>query len=599
MRRFRPGHGADLARLAQTVARELGARTRRVLPSPPDTYHVVVEGGELVRPAVLCLRMRRGETGDEGTESRERDGPGGRGGAGGRGGPGSRAGPGDGPVVDSEHLAEEHALPVRRVRGGTVQVRLLEHLPAGSLAGRMAAGPLSVGEAVTILLAVAEVMHAAHGSGCGGIEPRCASIRFRDDGCPVVAAGEGAGPLTPERAQGDAAAFLRLVRDVTAAVADGRGADLANRVETVFASGAGGLRAAILAAAPPAAVQLAGPRRGGARPAVDPSRAVRRRDLADRARAESRRRVRGRTNRRAALRRTGAGGNGGAVTPEVGRAVLRERRGAPAGIGGGDGGERRRDPAGPEQRKRGRLGGGRSGSGSRAGGRSASRAGAAAWWDAVLDGNPLRDARVAAVAYLRRRPKTVALAALPAVLAAVLFVAVPVDAAGPGPAARTVSTATHGGSEATPSASASRAPVAVGASPGDDATEGTRRSGAASGPPDGGARCAEPDVFDLNGEGDATGGDDDGAAGGPREGGGACSAVGPDADDPVRVAMAWLAAHGGSSGAGQGSAVITQRWGEAVLVTVRTDPQGGPDSEPASLLLVRGEAGWRIRAVYS
>lgn len=504
MRRFRPGHGADLARLAPTVARELGARTRWVLPSPPDTFRVVVEGGELVRPAVLCLRMRRGETGDEEAEVRERDGPGGRGGAGGRGGtgsrvgPGSLAGPGDGPVVDSEHLAEEHALPVRRVRGGTVQVRLLEHLPAGSLAGRMAAGPLSVGEAVTILLAVAEVMHAAHGSGCGGIEPRCASIRFRDDGCPVVAVGETAGLLTPERAQRDAAAFLRLVRDVTAAVADGRGSDLLNRVERVFASGAGGLRAAILAAAPPAAVQLAGPRRSGARPVVDRSRAVRRRAATDRGRSASRRRTHGSTNTRSALRHAGPGGDDGAVAREVRGAVSRERGGAPAAIGGGEGDQPRRDPVGPERGDAGRRGGGRSAAGSRARGRRASRAGAAARWDAVLDGNPLRDARVAAVAYLRRRPTTVALAALPAVLAAVVFVAVPVDAAGPGPAARTVPTATDGGSASTPSAS--RAPVTVGAAPGDDATEGAKRSGAASGSPDGGARCAEPDVFDLTGE---------------------------------------------------------------------------------------------------
>jgi len=59
-----------------------------------------------------------------------------------------------------------------------------------------------------------------------------------------------------------------------------------------------------------------------------------------------------------------------------------------------------------------------------------------------------------------------------------------------------------------------------------------------------------------------------------------------------------LAAHGGSSGQGV-RAEVAQRWGEAALVRVEPGPEGSPDSEPASLLLVRGEAGWRIRAVYS
>ena len=48
-------------------------------------------------------------------------------------------------------------------------------------------------------------------------------------------------------------------------------------------------------------------------------------------------------------------------------------------------------------------------------------------------------------------------------------------------------------------------------------------------------------------------------------------------------------------GAGSGplpaveGAALAQRWGDSALVTL------APNSEPASVLLVKGEAGWRIR----
>ncbi|MGH1550994.1 hypothetical protein ACRAWB_18170 [Leifsonia poae] len=43
---------------------------------------------------------------------------------------------------------------------------------------------------------------------------------------------------------------------------------------------------------------------------------------------------------------------------------------------------------------------------------------------------------------------------------------------------------------------------------------------------------------------------------------------------------------------------LIERWGDAALVAAAPDVSRTPKSEPASLLLVRSEAGWRLRAVY-
>jgi hypothetical protein len=48
-----------------------------------------------------------------------------------------------------------------------------------------------------------------------------------------------------------------------------------------------------------------------------------------------------------------------------------------------------------------------------------------------------------------------------------------------------------------------------------------------------------------------------------------------------------------------GAAVeLMQRWGDAALVSVAPDRARTPKSEPASLLMVRSEAGWRLREVF-
>jgi hypothetical protein len=43
---------------------------------------------------------------------------------------------------------------------------------------------------------------------------------------------------------------------------------------------------------------------------------------------------------------------------------------------------------------------------------------------------------------------------------------------------------------------------------------------------------------------------------------------------------------------------LIEGWGDAALIAVVPDAARTPKSEPASLLLVRNEAGWRLRAVY-
>lgn len=458
----------ELGKQASAVARALSLRTGRVLPSPPGLHRVVVEGGDLTRPAVLCVRAGPDWSGDGGT----------------------RFG------VDSEHVAVVRELTERAVRGKPVYSRLVEYLPV-SLRRRLAVGPLSVGEVVTVLLAVADVMQAAHRSGHGGVGPRVAAIRFRDDGCPVLAEFEGIGALTHERAHRDAAAFLTLVRELTRSVPGGAGAKLLADVEAFFAAGVGSLREILLSGAPPEALRLS------LVPAVEAHVAL--------------------EDGVGAVRSAASSYAAGVVAGQ--RAHRREGRG-------------RRSAASGRR-------------GSRAGGSMSNER-----WELILDGHPVREARAAVVRFARRRPRAVLVGALPLVVATVVFASLP----------------QAGGAPAGPDSGTAAAATGPSGSIGLDSQ----------------AECAEPDLFDL------TGGSDPGCTGPSDE-----EAV-AGSDDPAQVALAWLSARAVEAGGLPAeSAEVTQRWGEAVLVRIDPQPEGGANSEPASLLLVRGEAGWRVRAVYS
>lgn len=444
-RQERP-HDADLGRQCAAIVNALGLRVRGTLRSPPGVHRVVVEGADLPRPAVLCVRVGKGFPD---TEARL--------------------------AIVSEHLdaVRDVPAPVGSARGRRrrpVCARIGEHLPGGSLRVLLEGRALGLGEAVTILLAVLDVLHQAHHAGFGGVEPRADRIRFRADGCPVVTGFPGLGPLSAERARQDTEAFRQLVREVACSLPGADAVVLCARVDGALGGGATALRRALLDVAPPVAVRLR---------AVDKP-------------------ISERIDR-----------------PPSGRRMSGARR--PRRV--------------PGMRRS---------------------------WDVLLDGRPLRDARAAVVGLIRRRPKLVLVAAVPLVAATVAFVALPPSAdVDPAPAAQPTAPST-----------VSSAPASVPASTVPAAEDG---------------ECAAADVFDLTGDA-------------PQEEPDAECAL--RADEPVEAALEWLAAHGGSSGE-RVRAEVAQRWGEAVLVRVEPGPEGTPDSEPASLLLVRGEAGWRIRAVYS
>lgn len=482
--------GPDLARQATTIASGLGLRVGEVLGVLPGVHRVVVEGPDLPRPAVLHVREGPGFP-DTGPRRR----------------------------IASEHLGETRELPQPAGRAHPICARLEEHLDGGDLRTRLESGPLRIGEVVTVLLAVLDVLHLAHHAGFGGVEPRADRIRFRADGCPVVTELPGCGPLTAERARTDTVAFLALVRELAQAIPEGAGAALVSGLDEAIAAGAGadGLREALLAAAPPVAVQ---PRvRGdGAPKMVAPQRAARER---------------------------------------------REHGSRPA----------MREPTPP---RRGR---------------------------AIVGGRRLRERWGAVAGFVGRRPKAILGAALVVVATVVALVALPAGSFGPsGPRAEP--------SPAPASDTPRRGPV------------GSRSSAAPGAEPDAEAECAPTDVFELTGgAGAGTGGAGAGTEGAQPAriaGGGACAAGSGGADDPAapdtrgadagvaheaagaaEAALEWLAARGTAAGYAGAQARITQRWGDAALVRVEPDPEEVPNSEPASLLLVRGEAGWRVRAVYS
>ncbi|WP_226655019.1 hypothetical protein [Leifsonia sp. LS1] len=496
-------HASDVGKQAAAIAACMGVERREVLRSTAEEYAVVVHGGELARSMVLCVRSGMGFPDAEARHA-----------------------------IVSEHLATVTGLPQRQVRGNPICSRLDEHLPAGSLRSRVHAGPLSLGEAITVLLAVFDVLQAAHRAGFGGLEPSGERIRFRADGCPVLSGLWGVGPLTQESATRDAEAFLRLVRQMASAVADGSGRALLARVERVMALGGGGLREELLTVAPPVAMRLTA---GGA---ADGSRV-----------------------------RAGVGAGMGTRAHAAARVETGSRG--------------RRSAAGAKRRR-------------------------SARWDVVLDGDPFGAVRTAVVSMVRRRPKLVLAIGAPVVTGVLVVAAAPpFEEQGPARDAP-VAVATA------PSASSSRDPRPATSSP-------TPRP-AASGDPRSGARgCGEVDLFELTGnagtnsDAGTEGAKPDALSPGPaspdgvsgpscvttpeaaeeHEAGGV-----PSRDDPAEAALAALSARGDPRAAGA-SAEVTQRWGDAALVRIVPDAASGADSEPASLLLLRNEAGWRIRAVYS
>lgn len=448
----------------------------------------------------------------------------------------------------SEHvLALVRELRSPRVRGREVEAVVLGYggvtLEAVLRRGRGLGG----GEAATILLGVAAGMEALHGAGWARPTLDTVGVVFHAEGCPALDALDGMIAYSGEAAIADAEAFAALARAVCLRVADGRGMRLLGAVERGLRDGSwAAVEAAVLAVVSPEPVE------------VDDAEA-----LVGRGHAVALRRSQG----------------------------VRGRPNAP------------RPPSG--------------------------RAGAvAARVLALLDGDVVGVVRSIAAEWLRRRPALVAAAALPIAAAVALIALVPPSGETASAVAEPgrVPAASYSGpaSSATPSpgprvssrTGAGPAPTAAAATPRASATGGATPSPAAS--------AASARALQHGGPA---------ASGGAGPGGsGRTDLAG---DDPVAAARAVLdarhacfAAAGGSpsclSGVLEpGSPLLTQeaaaggtakaaaardftgarltlgeRWGDAALVSVAPDPARTPESEPASLLLVRSEAGWRLRAVF-
>ncbi len=237
-------------------ARRRGARRRgRAVPgfggaegavAEPSTEQIsiVVSGGELRFPARVTIAAHAG--GDA---------------------------PGTDPVagIRSEHLPRTLPPPelraVRAAHARGLVIRLVEHPTRGTLDDALArADGLAIGEAVTVLAAVARGVADLHAGGRAGVRLAPPYVGFRDDGCPILTGIDRLRPLDHGTAREDLGGFADLATTVCSAVRGGRAAAL------LAASTAGGHRSwddvisAVLRAADP--IAIARPSDAGAHPAA-------------------------------------------------------------------------------------------------------------------------------------------------------------------------------------------------------------------------------------------------------------------------------------------------------------------------------------------
>ena len=169
-----------------------------------DGVSIVVSGGELRGPALATLSVR-----EEDAEFA----------------PDGLSG------VVSEHLPRilsPPALRSTRARGGrAVVVRLVEHPAGGTLDELLARrARLAVGEAVTVLVAVARGLADLHACGRAGVRLTPQELGFRDDGCPFLTGTDSVRPLDHGVATADVKAYAILAATVCAAVGGAPGAAL-------------------------------------------------------------------------------------------------------------------------------------------------------------------------------------------------------------------------------------------------------------------------------------------------------------------------------------------------------------------------------------
>ncbi|GAB3579125.1 hypothetical protein GCM10027406_16560 [Leifsonia lichenia] len=533
----------DLARLAAARARERGWQSLATLAVDARELRQVVLLPEYPHPVVMCVRVRSDTGGGAASTSAWETA--------------ARS------AARSEHVVgvlAPHGDDV--ARGGAVEFLMLEHALGGTLSALLdRRRTVRADEAATILIGVALGLGALHEAGwsVGGLTSD--GIAFRRDGCPAIDGLRHARPLTGTDAVADAVAYRAVADRLSTLVPAPGGWRLLNAVDAALAGCAHAVDCAawervvagVLAVVEPGVVHLGDDLAGVG---DEKSSEVVRSDSeteGDRARWRTQSEL------------LSAGLSGAAE-----RARLSESRRPPSWTG-------QRPPL--------ELGRGQPDSAHGTASSALSPLSAyepvAAVTSALLDGRPLAHLTGRVRAWLAVRKKLVAVAVAPVIAVGAVLVLLPgaADGAGSGPAA------------AGPEAEHTRL-----------GSENDRTTS----PP-----AATPTLSPSAASALSVPGDPVGAAPVLLRARHACfAATAPKASclndivqDGSPLAEADRAALDGGESADRfdyaGAAVeLVQRWGDAALVSVAPDRARTPKSEPASLLMVRSEAGWRLREVF-
>jgi len=607
----------DLARLAAARARERAWQVLGTLSAEPDELRQLIRAPEQAHPVVACLRTGVGAadaTAREATARRD---------------------------ARSEHVVGVVGGEV--ARGLPEGWLLVEHAPGGTLAALLARRHLiRADEAATILIGVASGLGALHEAGWSASGLGLEGVVFRRDGCPAIDALGRAGPLTESSAVADRLAYRAVAQHLCAAVPAPGGWRLLDAVDAVLAPPRPGgdhaptavwerVLTGVLAMVEPGVVRLMGADAphaarppSGALGGLGPDGADKLPDAARRSQAElidaGLSGIRGRAA--STGRREPAAARVATSSDVLHDTIPRQSLDSSGQISAACAPHSRALVA-------------RSVSGSALDPVSAFEP-AAELSDLLLDGRPIAHVADRLRAWLALRKKLVAIVLIPAIVVGAALLLLPGDPAtntssdsssAAGASSATGTSSATGASSVTSAPSVARTSTSTSTPASNDRSSPTGATPSASPPASAGSLDA-PHLSTPGAEPeDATTG------GGAKPTTARASSVVPS--EPVAAATHLLRARhtcftarvrqvacvdrlvqDGSPVAASdraaledgttadaydfaGAAVeLVQRWGEAALVSVAPDRARTPKSEPASLLMVRGEAGWRLREVF-
>ncbi|MFF1574115.1 hypothetical protein ACFVWR_15340 [Leifsonia sp. NPDC058292] len=399
---------------------------------------------------------------------------------------------------------------------------LIEHPAYGDLRGHLARrGTIRLGEAVTLLLAVADGLRALHDAGWTHGSLTTDRVMLRRDGCPVIADLRWASVADRETVAVDRAAYRGVAEDVSRALRAHEGMHLLATLHRAFAvSGWRAVSSALVELAEPEAVQV---ERAAVPRSAPPAAADAAADIA-------------------VVPRAGAIDESAREKPRWDRTSLARR---------------------------------------------------------LVDGHPVAELGVAVKAWASRRKRLLIIAAVPLAGAGLVLALIPPSGAAssgrPSDASR-VATSTSSTSPSPPSPPSSGVatpdrPAAATGTAGPKAGEAANGIGT-------GARSDDPAVAGaaLLDERHSCF-----AAAHPERG---CLARSIEAGSAfLETEASALGTEGAAHARDYRGAVLAldQRWGDAALVVVAPGPESTPSAttQPASLLMIRSEAGWLLREVYS